>query len=273
MRASKNVESQRSKAKKQKIKSDEIHISGAEGIYAGQEISTIAKQYIKRASEHTRGIPDRVVITIEKLQERPEMIKSLPVITLKSVSPLESGRFIRQVLKKIGISDDAIRVAFNLLKSKKTMRGASLLLAESGRRIEPDKERGVRVTRLGISKVAEKTLSGRLAKQGINNARVKEALVLASKVASCKQVMAELCISDNPDYTTGYIASKNLGYIRVPHIKNKGDRRGGRIFFLQKSFGIDEAVTYLEHKPVIINGIAECKGIFSSDEIIHNYNM
>ena len=36
------------------------------------------------------------------------------------------------------------------------MRGASLLLLKSGARVEPDKERGVRVSRMGIGKAIEK---------------------------------------------------------------------------------------------------------------------
>ena len=32
------------------------------------------------------------------------------------------------------------------------MRGASLILAKSGKRVEPDKNRGVRVSRMGIEK-------------------------------------------------------------------------------------------------------------------------
>ena len=61
---------------------------------------------------------------------------------------------------------------------------------------------------------------------GLNNTTVKEAIILASKVAACRQVTAELCISDDPGYTTGYISSKKYGYVRIPHIKKKGEKNG-----------------------------------------------
>ena len=62
--------------------------------------------------------------------------------------------------------------------------------------------------------------------------RVKEALMLASKAASWPDVIAEVCISDDPDYTTGYIASKELGYLRIPNIKReRGNARRQGILY------------------------------------------
>ena len=41
----------------------------------------------------------------------------------------------------------------------------------------------------------------------INTTTVKEALILASKLHHA-HIIAEVCISDDPDYTTGYFASE-----------------------------------------------------------------
>ncbi len=56
---------------------------------------------------------------------------------------------------------------------------------------------------LGITKRAEGELLASLEEMGINEdhkkKRVRDALVIASKVAACPQVLAEICISDDPD--------------------------------------------------------------------------
>lgn len=228
------------------------HISGAEGIYGGSEITKISKEYIKRALNHPRGRPDEIVITIEKIKQTPEKIPLLPVITLKCNSPAEARQNIIRELRGFGISKKAINTGFRVLNSKKTMRGASLIPMGSGSRVEPDMERGVRVSRMGIEKSAKKRLVQQLSKLHINTTTVREALILASKVASCPDIVAEVCISDDPDYTTGYIASKKLGYLRVPNIKNYGERHGGRVFFIKEDADIKVLIDYLEKKPVLI---------------------
>jgi 6-carboxyhexanoate--CoA ligase len=132
------------------------------------------------------------------------------------------------------------------------MHGAALVLSESAVRVEPDRQRGVRVSRLGILREAERRLSRRLARKGINTITVKEALVLASKVASCGDVLAELCVSDDPDYTTGYVASRGFGYVRIPNIKHKGSSSGGRVFFTKEGADVTRIVEYLERTPMIV---------------------
>jgi 6-carboxyhexanoate--CoA ligase len=81
----------------------------------------------------------------------------------------------------------------------------------------------------------------------------KEALCLASKVAGCPFIVAELCMSDDPDYTTGYFASRERGYIRLTAIKEKGDPRGGRIFLFDGSQeDVLSCMRYLEETPVLV---------------------
>ncbi len=228
------------------------HISGAEGIYEKSEIQKICEKYIKRALTHSRGEPDEIVITIEKIRQKPKTISLLPVITLDCNSPEKARKIITQKLESLGISKKAIDNGFVVLNSKKTMRGASLILLKSGARVEPDKKRGVRVSRIGIEKSTEKNLSEKLSRAKINTTTVKEALVLASKAAAWPDVIAEVCISDDPDYTTGYIASKEFGYLRIPNIKRENEMHGGRVFFIRETADIAGLTSYLERKPVII---------------------
>jgi 6-carboxyhexanoate--CoA ligase len=228
------------------------HISGAEGIYEKSEIQKICEEYIKRALTHSRGKPDEIVITIEKIRQKPKTILLLPVITLACNSPEKAKKIITQKLESLDISKKAIDNGFAVLNSKKTMHGASLILLKSGARVEPDRERGVRVSRMGIEKSTEKNLSEKLSKVMINTTTVKEALVLASKAASWPDVVAEVCISDDPDYTIGYIASKELGYLRIPNIKKVNEIHGGRVFFIRETADVAGLISYLERKPAVI---------------------
>jgi len=261
MRASKTVRSQKpapagfkqgSEARSQKLETKEIHISGAEGIYEDSEISKIVKEYTERALNHPRGNSDKIVITIEEIKQKPKRVPLLPIITLKCDCPDEAKKIIFQTLSSIGISKKGINNSLKVLISPKTMRGAALILKESGMRIEPDKERGVRVSRLGIEKTAEKALVWKLLKMKVDTVTVKEALILASKVASHLDVVAEICISDDPDYTTGYIASRHSGYLRIPNIKRYGEPHGGRVFFLKEDANIEKIINYLEKTPTIL---------------------
>ena len=152
------------------------------------------------------------------------------------------------------------------------MRGAAIITAESGLRLEPDRERGVRASRLGISKSALKRLGAGLSRCGINTDIVREAVILASKVAASREVIAELCMSDDPDYTTGYVASQRFGYVRVPNIKSAENRSGGRAFFIREAADVEKIIDYLERTPVIIDSISPCRGVTGIDEIIDCVN-
>ena len=46
----------------------DFHISGAEGIYSGDEIYKICSAYVARALEHPRGRTDAIVITLESIK-------------------------------------------------------------------------------------------------------------------------------------------------------------------------------------------------------------
>jgi 6-carboxyhexanoate--CoA ligase len=246
----------------------EMHISGAEGLYSASDIQKAVKKYLERALNHPKGKADKVFITVEEMRHPPVMISALPVSTVGSRSPSEAKHIIMTLLRSSGISGKSLRTAFTVVK-KGSMRGAAFLTAETGRRLDPDRERGVRVSRLGITEAAGRMLSLKLSRYGINTDAVKEALILASKVMSHESIIAELCISDDPDYTTGYISCRRFGYMRIPHIKTGGSRDGGRIFFLEEDAEVEELISYLEKKPVIINRLSIFKGEARINEIAH----
>ncbi len=229
------------------------HISGCEGLFGRAEIAAACESFVSRALTHPRGRANEIVVTVERVLGRPLRRPLLSVQTIACETPEEARGIITRTMTSIGISRTAIRKAFAVLGAPEPMRGASLILECSGRRVEPDRVRGVRVSRIGIEHSTVELLDRMLARMGINTFTVREALTLASKVAAHHAVEAEICISDDPGYTTGYVASRSLGYRRIPHVKQRGDLRGGRVFFIREKADLGGLIAYLEMKPVLLH--------------------
>jgi 6-carboxyhexanoate--CoA ligase len=245
----------------------EMHISGAEGIFSKEEVRSAVKSYLERALTHPLGSPDRIVITIEDIHGRPVIISPPPVSSLTITSTDKAAHAVLTLLERAGVSKKAARAGLMRVRDG-GMRGASLMDARTGGRLEPDRRRGVRVSRLGFEKQTEKRLAGTLSRCGINTIAVREAIAIAAKTLSCPAVIGELCISDDPDYTTGYIASRLFGYVRIGRIKRKGIPKGGRVFFLTPGADTEDIIHYLERSPVLVSGRPECRGALSLDEIL-----
>jgi 6-carboxyhexanoate--CoA ligase len=245
----------------------EIHISGAEGLYRPEDITKVVNKYVERALSHPKGRVDKIVLTIEDIGQKPREISSLPLATVKCQSPAEGRKIAGRLLQSLGISERATEKAFALIR-KGGMTGAAVITERRGIRLERDRQRGIRVSRLGLSSSASASMSRRLSRLRINTDTVREALTLASKVMSSRRIIAELCVSDDPDYTTGYIASRKFGYVRIPNIKSCGSKEGGRAFFVKEGAGIEKISNYLERVPVMIREIAPCKGLTRIDEIL-----
>jgi 6-carboxyhexanoate--CoA ligase len=244
----------------------DVHVSGAEGIYKKNDITNLVKEYTRRAMIHEKGRADEIRLTIEELKETPRKITSLPLCTLNTRNAEAAKKASVKILSSVGIMERAIEEAFNCLNVGITMRGAMLMDIE-GVRLEPDLLRGVRVTRMGITRKALTELSKKLGRLGLNNNTVKEALILASKVHKYRMVLGELCISDDPNYTTGYIATRAHGYIRLPRIKKRGVPYGGRAFFITGG-EVKDLIRYLQRTPVLIDNIKPCKGVVKLKEIL-----
>lgn len=251
------------------------HISGAEGLYNQAEAVLSAQQYADRALCHERGRPDKVLITIEPITEEPLRISTLPLCTVdnknfgkKTGKKTETAKVVAaKILSALGISKRAVDAAFDILRQSEGLRGAAILDPE-GVRLDSDLRRGVRVSRMGISSEAVKKLSIALGQQRINTSTVREALLLSSKVNHHLEIIGEICISDDPGYTTGYVASSRFGYIRIPRIKKEGLGQGGRVFFLKSEDNdIANIISYLEKLPVIVSSVAKCQGLCRLDDI------
>lgn len=246
------------RASKRIGQSPEQHISGAETLCSRRRISCMAQIFVDRAITHPRGMPDRIVLTIEEVTTPAKIVPILPFTQADCSHPASARRVAEERLRSIGISTKAIDAAFRILTAQRQMRGAALVDAVRGTRLEPDRKRGVRASRLGMRPADCGRFIQQLDSAGINTDTVREAMMLASKIAAHPAILAELCMSDDPDYITGYVASKSFGYIRLPNMKKAGSPHGGRVIFIRPGSDIPNIVAFLELTPVLLTMCRKC---------------
>jgi 6-carboxyhexanoate--CoA ligase len=248
------------------------HISGAERIVPYDKINSILQELASRANSRSY-LPDQVVMKIEALNSI--LIKRLTALDLVTVNvtDMSSGRSAAsRVLQSAGVTAHAVEMALSYLSngaspSQGNMRGAMILDAQTGERLEPDHERGVRVSHFDWTEEAAAKIQKQLAGIGLTHFRTREALSLATKVAYAPSMAAELCWSDEPDYVAGYVASRTFGYVRFPILKQNDDPRGGRVFFV-KTDNLDLAgvIKYLQRDAVLISDTGECCPTMTPEE-------
>ena len=222
------------------------HISGAERIVATDDVPAVMAALYRRAAAHERGCPDSINIKVEALAAEPARRVALPVATEEVDSPAAGWRKVDEILRAAGFArTDEIRARFG---ETSALRGAMLLDADTLERLEPDRARGVRATYMDAADSA-----GRAAE--VKN-HYREAVVLATKVLNAPHIVGEICVSDDPGYVTGYVATRAFGYRRITQLKEKGDPNGGRIFLYRgPRDGVAETIRYLEHEPVMVEGV------------------
>lgn len=221
------------------------HISGAEKIIPAADVAKAVNTLTDRALHHALGQADFVNLKIEAVNDGELLhLPALPVTAIPAASVEESFSMMRQLLLQLKISEpDTI---IDMLRQARPMRGAVLYDVATRSRLELDQERGIRVTYMDA------------AQSCLDNSKnhFREALVLATKVANTPGMLAEICISDDPDYVTGYLASSRHGYIRLSPLKTAGDCHGGRIFIFDSSKADPQAaITFLEKQKVLVDGI------------------
>jgi 6-carboxyhexanoate--CoA ligase len=244
------------------------HLSGAERLASASELEHLAAELIGRALAHPRGVADDIRITVEALEPTGVRFGRLPDLRTMMVADWRQGREAASaLLVEAGVDPSAAQNAMDTLAAGAapggtSMRGAMLIDASDGRRLEPDPCRGVRTSRMDLTPSAALRLREGLAPLGLDNPHVREALVLAAKVLSAPGIVAELCWSDDPDYTAGYVTSPRHGYVRFPHLKPPGEERGGRAFFLRnEGLDIEKVIDYLEHAVFLIDEVGALHGL------------
>lgn len=232
---------------KMRASSDGHHVSGAEKIVSVASVSKVASRLVERALSHERGTPDFINVKIESLPADVLHIKALPVKTHVVATPTEGRALAARLLAEAGIVNaDEIMARFSEAHS---LRGAMLLDADTLERLEPDQSRGVRATYMDDAASLAKGTAG------VKN-HYAEAIVLATKVQNAPNIIAEICVSDDPDYVTGYVATRELGYRRITVLKEKGDPNGGRIFLYRgPRDGVAKTIEFLEKTPVLVDDV------------------
>ena len=218
------------------------HISGAERIVKLEEVGAIAQSLADRALHHSKGTADFINITVDLIPANEiTYVDCLQVEEHRANTIAEAHQLAIELLQGTHITEVAIENAMTLLKElDSSMRGAMLVDATSGERIDVG-NRGVRVSHM--DSFDSESLG--------DNEHMREALVLASKVQSVEGIVGELCWSDDPDYTVGYVACNGI-YHRIPKMKELGSHIGGRVFFVRSEIDRESVIEYLEKAPVVV---------------------
>ena len=247
------------------------HVSGAERITNTQAVNDTVRQMLSRAMGRSE-CPDEIVVTVERLPDDPiETLAALDVTSILAGDVPSCRKLALAALEAAGVSAGAAQEAMAMLEagpstSGGNMRGAVIMDAATGERLEPDRERGIRVSRFDWSDEASVKADEMLCRLGLTHFRTREALALATKAAHAPAMLAELCWSDDPGYSAGYVASRLFGYIRFPLMKGAGQATGGRVFFIKREgFDLRAFQSYLQQVPVIISGIG---GIAESTRLL-----
>lgn len=222
------------------------HVSGAERIVPPALVERVVSRLAGRALSHPKGVPDFINLKVERA-ENVLRLKSLPVTTHPTRTPEEGMRVAAELLSAAGIT--RIAEIMRLFRETYPMRGAMLLDADTLERLEPDRGRGVRATVMDSADSA-------LGAPSCGKDHYAEAVVLATKVANAPGIVGEICVSDDPDYVTGYVATKDIGYCRIGVVKHKGDECGGRIFLYRgKKEDVPKTLEFLEKTAVLVEGV------------------
>ena len=232
------------------------HISGAERILREDEVEQELINVYRRAITHERGKPDFINFKIEEIDEDEIIYKKRLKINQHHVDSKEEGlNLAKELLKENSVSEESAEKGIqSILDLEDSIHGAMLIDKDSGERLDDKGIRGVRVTGIASADITKYKES--LKNDGREGLHLEEALILASKIASCKGIVAELCWSDDPSYVIGYIGTKE-NYERIPILKDKGKPVGGRVFFvdtnqLNDDYTLDDLIAYLEKQIVLI---------------------
>ena len=236
------------------------HLTGAERIVPEATVSEVTAALTARAMSSANGVLEEIHCSVEKIDPVSVLYKQLPDVSTYQVDEWQEGRHAAiSLLTNVGVQKSIASRAVELLANGAgpegcVMRGAVIMNVKNGERLEVDQARGVRVSRMDLSPEYRPALEAELVSSGLAHHRVLEALVLAGKVLSAPGMVAELCWSDAPNYTTGYVADPQGGYQRISDMKLPGDSRGGRVFFVDLSkTTFDGLVDYLQRQVVLFN--------------------
>lgn len=233
------------------------HISGEERIVAEDGVEACLREMLERARTHQRGRADFMNLKLQLVYPAEALYHPMLDFSECEAHTVREGReTARRELLAAGVSERAAQAGIEAIAAlPDSMRGAMILDCESGERLDRLGCRGIRVSNMDVAD--PDAFRQALAARHLCGDHVREALVLASKVAGGEGVVAELCWSDDPQYVVGYVGSPRNGYRRIPVLKEKGCGIGGRVFYVRPGTDLDALREYYEEKLVFITAGAE----------------
>lgn len=225
------------------------HISGAEKLIHEDQLSEFSTALLQRALQHEKNKPDFIQLKMElQASGKIECLDAIKTTTISVDSAQEGLQKMRQLMERTFQTQNTDAILAMLPKTY-SMRGAMLLNIDTLERLEPHFDRGIRATYMDD---ANTMVTGIISCKNHYN----EAIVLATKVVNAPHILGEICISDDPNYITGYISSKKMGYVRITKLKEMGDKNGGRIFlFRGTNAEAKQTIDYLEKQCVLVKGV------------------
>ncbi|EGQ6018545.1 hypothetical protein IU970_004207 [Salmonella enterica subsp. enterica serovar Sandiego] len=221
-----SIKMRASKAKK--------HISGTEHLVDEKDVESSVQKSVSRAIHHSRGCPDEINIKLERIDKSQIIdIPSLSLITVKSANDTIG----KKIIKKTLINKIPEITQFNFLEQylytdSHYIKGAKFFDINDVNYIHSHQQEDVRVTNLDLSVDVINGLKDKIEQYEPFNFKTADGLAIASKVCFCHGVLAEICMSDDPNYQGGYIAFPDIGYIRINKMKPLGSTTGGRIIII-----------------------------------------
>ncbi len=231
------------------------HLSGAERIVEERELLSVVEELCRRVK---RKNPDNITIKYTPVKEEDILYieETLQIEDTVYTSLEEARKRAVDILhKETGIKMSRLEELLKIIDTGaapdgSNMRGA-MIVNENGERIEKDRFRGVRTTSVDFIE-REKTL--KILKSKGYTDRTLDALALTTKNLHYPDMIAEYCISDESNYITGYVSTKER-YYRITPLKEKGKEKGGRIYFVKNSIDIEDFYNYLQNRPVLIKKV------------------
>src|SRR5512135_2672112 len=162
------------------------HISGAERIVGLEHIPAVTAELMRRAMEHERGVPDAVNVSVASLAGREfQRFPPLPVTTIKAENVKEARDMAVVLLVRAGVSEGAARTSLDIITQgasphSSNMRGAMIVDAKSGGRLEKDAAQGIRARNVDYAWDSLPELVEALVRRGLGDIHVREALALAT---------------------------------------------------------------------------------------------
>ncbi|MTV21473.1 6-carboxyhexanoate--CoA ligase [Staphylococcus delphini] len=218
---------------KMRAHQDGIHISGAETICEAQTIPAVLQTFFDKGFQHENGAVDFLNLKIEKIADPLYPLEALPIIE-------NTPHTLEALCEMHGITKEALDKGMGYIFDDTQYRGAVIVSAQTGERLDQSGTKGVRVTHFCFEDHAHTPLV---------STRIQDALTIATCITAFAQVKGELCVSDDLHYTTGYFASAQRGYHRIHHLKPVGTRDGGRVIFVDETLQIDDYIAFLQQQP------------------------